>query len=252
VAGRLEGEPAEEGNGGEQEDGDEEACDCAEREGGAHEEFIEAGSVFGEDGGEGLKEDECDGEAGYAAEEDEDQILGEELAEEAWVARAEGDTEGEFALTMDAACEEEVADVAAGNEEQKEGCAGEDEEFGLDLLDEFLVVTDDGGGCAVGVGHAPGEAGADFVDEGAEFGLGCFEGSARFKAADGLEVEAAPDFADLPVVERDGEPEFGLWRGEGEGRGHDAEDFEGALVEEEFLAEDVGVGVEAGAPEVVA
>ena len=169
------------------------------------------------------------------------------MADEAAAAGAEGGAEGDFAGAGGGAGEEEVGDVAAGDEEHEND--GAEEEFGLegDIAGGFVAEQQGAEGEAgVGGGVGGAESGAD----GGEFGLGLLEGDAGFQAGKAGQVVGAAHFRFRFLIVGEGLPGVVDFRETDTAR-HDADDDGGFAVDDDLFAEDVLAAAEVLAPGVV-
>ena len=74
--------------------------------------------------------------------EGEQQGLGQELADEAWAAGADGGANGEFMLAHRAAGQEKDGDVAASDGEQKGYCCEQEIQSTTEIMNEIVVQAD--------------------------------------------------------------------------------------------------------------
>jgi hypothetical protein len=148
-----------------------------------------------------------DEETGDAAERGENDAFGEELADDAGARGSEGGAEGHLRFAAHAADEQEIGDVAAGDEENDAGDPHEQVEVGLVLILKVLDTAPCGGEDDVGFGEGQlalgvgvhGIRGDDLAEEAADFGLQRGEGDTRFEAADDVEPlhRGAVDVSDV-------------------------------------------------------
>ena len=108
---------------------------------------------------------EGDPDGGRAGEGREQQVLGEELAEDPAAAGADGGSDGELALAGAVAGEEEVGDVHAGDQDDEADRAEEDPQHRPDAADDPVLHGHEVQAPAlVGVRELGAEAGGDVVE----------------------------------------------------------------------------------------
>ncbi len=211
-------------------------------------------------------------EAGGAAGEGEEKAFDEKLADDAAAAGAEREADGDFLFARGGAGDEEAGDVGAGDEED----AGGEEHQDPEGLGEALTEIGAALGAGEGVDDAFDEVGAlvsggvaeggflhfhfeHGMEIGLEGGFRLLDGDAGLEAAEGVDptpaavLEAVPERGH-PFLHHDGDPDLGnLAKLDAVEAGlGDADDGVAVAVEDDALADDGGVGGEAGFPEIKA
>ena len=117
-------------------------------------------------------------QAENAAEDSDQDAFGEELADEAGPAGAEGGADGDFFLASGGAGEQEVGDVGAGDEQHEADRAEQHEHGAADIAYDHFLDADDG--------HAEGAVPLAFdahaTGDGVDFGLGLLDRDAGLEA----------------------------------------------------------------------
>jgi hypothetical protein len=160
---------------------------------------------------------------------------------------AEGEAHGEFAAALEGAGDEEAEAVEAGDGEDEEDGALEEEELAREIAEEVIAERAEE---EAAVGVVLGELGAELGGERGEFGFGGGERAAggefapevvaALRALGGIVIGAEEGGPGLGVVVAGGDDEIG---------GHHADDVERSGVELDGAADDGGIGAEAAAPE---
>ena len=122
AAGRFEGgidvhsDRAPGGGDAEEEAGDDGDAEGEGENGAVDLDFLQTGDVAGVDGSYDVESPLGDEETGGAAHDGEEKALGEQLADDAQAAGAQGGTDGDFFFARGGAGEQEVGDVGAGDQ----------------------------------------------------------------------------------------------------------------------------------------
>ena len=181
-------------------------------------------------------------------DEGEDDAFGQELPGDPRPARAEGCPHGELAGARGPACQQQVGDVAAGDEQDEADGAEKREHAPRVVADE---IVERGDGREVELGRFAREGAAETLGVGAQLAERLLVGRPGLQARVDLQVVLVVHGLAFRR-ERDRHPQFFAVGGVGERRRHDADDVVGASVERDAASDGSGIAAEAPRPEPVA
>ena len=195
---------------------------------------------------DGFEEGPRERDAEHAAHGGKRDAFGEKLAEEALARGAEGSADGDFFLARGGASHQEVRDVGAGDEQDEGDGAEKQPEGGAHVAIEEVVFQrlDARGPAFIGFWVDFGDVGGD----GGHVRIGLREGDAGLHARENDKpVEIV---VDLVGREDERKEEFAFAAIGGAGRA-DADDGVEFAIHVDFAADDVRIGAEMVAPELV-
>ena len=215
---------------------------------GIERRLLEPGHAGRCGGHERLDAPRREADADDGRDEREDDAFGEELPGDPRPARAEGGADGELAGARGAACQQQVGDVAAGDEEHEADRAEKREHAARVVADE---IVEHGDRREVELGRLAREGAAETLGVGAQLAERLFVGRPGLQPRVDLQVVLVVHRLALGR-ERDRHPELFAVGGVVERRRHDADDVVGASVERDAAPDRRRIAAEPPRPEAVA